>query len=123
MAIVSVDLDVCCCENDFLSAVCKENFRIHSKDGFNLDILTYPNICRIVRLLIIVDHVTRDFNWFHCRGIKKNGTNGKLSTFVIQSSVFLSIDIVDFVWNFHYSRVILGTRMTSAKECRHYNDK
>ena len=78
MAIVSVDLDACYCENDFFSAVyVKKIFVFRAKIvGFNLDILTYPNICRMldstVRLLMIVDHVTRDFNWFHCRGIKEN---------------------------------------------------
>lgn len=65
-----------------------------------------------VRLLMIVDCVSRDFNSFHCRGIKENRclqTKGKLSTFVNLSSVFLSIilDIADFCMEF-YSRVIWG---------------
>ena len=79
-----------------------------------------------MRLLMIADCVSRDFNSFHCRGIKENRclqTKGKLSTFVNLSSVFLSIilDIVDFVWNLFMCD--LGTRMTSAEECHHYNDR
>ena len=75
MAIVSVDLDVCYCENDFFSAVCKENFRIQSKDSFNLDILTCPNICRMldstVRLLMIVDHMTLTSTGFSAEELRK----------------------------------------------------
>lgn len=75
MAIVSAELDACYCENDLFSAVCKENFRIQSKDSFNLDILTYPNICRMsdstVRLLMIVDHVTLTSTGFTAEELRK----------------------------------------------------
>ena len=76
MAIVSVDLDVCYCENDFFSAVCKEIFVFRAKIvGFNLDILTNPNICRMldstVRLLMIVDHVTLTSTGFTAEELRK----------------------------------------------------